>query len=71
MRKDSGFEVMDHIEVYVVGSEKITDVIVKNAEQIKEEVLAEKIIIGDMQGHTTEWKINGEEVTFGVAKISF
>ena len=71
MRKDSGFEVMDHIEVYEVGSETITDVIVRNAEQIKSEVLAENIIVGDMQGHTAEWKINGEEVTFGVAKISF
>ncbi len=71
MRKDAGFEVMDHIEVYEVGSDKITEVITRNADQIKAEVLADKIIIGDMQGHTTEWTINGEEVTFGVAKNSF
>ena len=71
MRKDAGFEVMDHIEVYEVGNDKITDIIVKNADQIKEEVLAQKIIIGSMQGHTAEWKINGEDVTFGVAKVSF
>ncbi len=71
MRKDAGFEVMDHIEVYEVGSDKLTEVITKNADQIKSEVLADKIILGDMQGHTAEWKINGEEVTFGVAKISF
>ena len=42
-----------------------------NADQIKEEVLAQKIIIGSMQGHTAEWKINGEDVTLGVAKVSF
>ena len=71
MRKEAGFEVMDHIEVYEVGNDKITDIIVKNSEQIKAEVLAQKIIVGSMQGHTTEWKINGEDVTFGVAKVSF
>ncbi len=71
MRKDAGFEVMDHIEVYEVGSDKITEVITRNADEIKAEVLADKIILGDMQGHTAEWKINGEEVTFGVAKNSF
>ena len=71
MRKDAGFEVMDHIEVYEVGNDKITDIIAKNADQIKEEVLAQKIIIGSMQGHTAEWKINGEDVTLGVAKVSF
>ena len=59
------------VEVYEVGNDKITDIIVKNADQIKEEVLAQKIIIGSMQGHTAEWKINGEDVTFGVAKVSF
>ncbi len=71
MRKDSDFQVMDHIEICAVGSEKLMEVIVRNAEQIKEETLADKIIIGDMHGHTAEWKINGEEVTFGLAKVSF
>ena len=71
MRKEAGFEVMDHIEVYEVGNDKITNIIVKNSEQIKAEVLAQKIIVGSMQGHTTEWKINGEDVTLGVAKVSF
>ena len=67
MRKDSGFEVTDCIQVYEVGSDKLTDIIIRNAEQIKSEVLADRIIIGGMQGHTAEWNINGEEVTFGLA----
>lgn len=73
MRKDSGFEVTDVIQVYEVGSDKLTDIIINNAEQIKSEVLAERIIISGMQGHTAEWTINGEEVTFGLAmsKLSF
>ncbi len=73
MRKDSGFEVMDTIEIYEVGSDKLTDIIIRNAEQIKSEVLAERIIIGGMQGHTAEWNINGEDVTFGLtmSRLSF
>lgn len=73
MRKDSGFEVTDTIEVYEVGSDRLSEIIIRNAEQIKSEVLAEKIILGDMQGHTAEWSINGEEATFGLAmaRLSF
>ncbi|MCR5798078.1 MAG: isoleucine--tRNA ligase [Eubacterium sp.] len=69
MRKDSDFDVTDKIEVYAVGSEKVLDVIINNSEQIKHDVLARKIIVGAMQGFTNEWKINGEDVTFGVAKV--
>ena len=32
MRKDSGFEVMDHITVSVSGSEKVMAVVDKNRE---------------------------------------
>ena len=70
MRKDAGFEVMDHIRVYQDGSEKIRDIIIKNADQIKDEVLAEDIILDEIKGHAAEWKINGEPVTLGVAKIT-
>ncbi len=70
MRKDADFQVMDHIEVYAVGSDKMTEIIIRNAEQIKAGVMADRIILGDMQGHTAEWKINGEDVTFGLAKNS-
>ena len=39
MRKDAGFEVMDHIVVYQDGNDVIKEVIKKNADQIKSEVL--------------------------------
>ena len=35
MRKDAGFEVMDKITVYVDGNDKLADLMVKNAEQIR------------------------------------
>ena len=40
MRKDAGFEVMDHICVSMQDNDKISDIVKKNEEQIKSEVLA-------------------------------
>ncbi len=69
MRKDADFEVMDHINLYQDDNDVIKEIIKRNADQIKSEVLAENIFIGEMAGHTAQWKINGEEVMLGVAKV--
>lgn len=69
MRKDSGFEVMDHIAVFETGSEKIKSVLEANAETIKREVLAESIATDTMDGITKEWSINGEKCTIGVKRL--
>ncbi len=68
MRKDAGFEVMDRINVYVNGNDKIADLLKSNAEQVKSVVLADDIIAGEEKGFTKEWDINGEKVTLGVEK---
>ena len=70
MRKEADFQVMDHICVYQQGNDTIRDIIEKNADQIKEEVLADEICLDRMGGHTASWKINGEEVTLGVSKVN-
>ena len=68
MRKDAGFEVMDRINVYVSGNDKIAALMEKNAEQVKSVVLADNIIAGEAKGFTKDWNINGEDVTLGVEK---
>ncbi len=70
MRKEADFEVMDHIRLYQDGNDTIRKVIERNAEQIKKEILADEILVGQMKGHTAEWKINGEDVVFGVTKVT-
>ena len=70
MRFEADFQVMDHICVYQQGNDTIRDIIEKNADQIKEEVLADEICLDRMDGHTASWKINGEEVTLGVSKVN-
>ena len=69
MRKDADFEVMDHICLYVNGNDKIAEIINANASEIQDEVLADKIEIGSVDGFTKEWNINGENVTLAVKKL--
>jgi isoleucyl-tRNA synthetase len=69
MRKEAGFEVMDRIRVYAEGNEKIAEVLEKNSEQIRHDVLADEVILGRTAGYVKEWKINSEPVTLGVEKV--
>ena len=69
MRKDAGYEVMDRINVYVSGNQKIAELMDKNSAQIKEVVLADSIVNSDAKGFVKDWNINGEDVTIGVEKI--
>ena len=68
MRKEAGFEVMDKITVYSDGNDKIAELISKNEDTVKNDVLATEIITGKIEGYSKEWNINGENVTIGVKK---
>ncbi len=67
MRKEAGFEVMDHIVLSVSGNNMIAGVLSENEAFVMEEVLADKIIAGT-GAYSKQWNINGEEVTLGVEK---
>ncbi len=69
MRKDSGFEVMDHIKLSCEGNAKIADIIANNADTIKDETLADELDTNTAKGNTKEWNINGETVVMGVEKV--
>ena len=68
MRKEAGFEVMDTITIYADGSDKIKALLDAKADQITTEILATKVVTGELDGYTKEWDINGEQVTLGVKK---
>ena len=68
MRKEAGFEVTDHITVYVQNNKSISSVLQANETFIKSEVLAEQICYEQMEGYQKEWNINGEKVVLGVKK---
>ena len=69
MRKEADFEVMDHIRISVANNEKVAQIVQKNEQTIKEDVLADEVILGQANGYTKEWNINGEQVVLGVEKL--
>ena len=70
MRKEAGFEVMDKIKVYAHGNDKIQEVMKAHEDEIKFEVLADEMVLGETDGYVKEWNINKETVTMGVKKLS-
>ena len=69
MRKEAGFNVTDHIEVYCQGSEKVAQVLRENQQSILHDVLGEACHFGILEGYTAQQDVNGETVTFGVKRV--
>ena len=68
MRKDSGFEVMDHIKVGIAGNDKLATIAAKNEKAIADKVLADSIDKDATYANSKEWNVNGEKVTISVEK---
>ena len=70
MRKEAGFEVMDKITVYQEGNDQIEALLAEHGDEICTEVMADRIVTGQMGGYAKEWNINGQQVSLGVEKIN-
>lgn len=68
MRKEAGFEVIDHILLSQSGNDRIADIIKKNEDIIKNDTLADEIIYNNVEGYTKDWNLNGENTSLGVSK---
>lgn len=66
MRKENGFQVVDHIIVYAAGNDKLVDIMSRNEDFLKKVVLADKVVYGSTEGFVKEWNINGEDITLAV-----
>lgn len=69
MRRDSDFEVMDHIRVAICGNDHIADIVDRNKDAISTKVLASEIVKDTQLNISKEWNVNGEKVTIGVEKM--
>ena len=69
MRKEAGFEVMDHIRVSVNGNGKVAEIVNANQEAISVKVLADELGTDRELAVMKEWNVNGEKVTLGIEKI--
>lgn len=68
MRKDSGFEVTDHIKLFFKADGHIKDVIIKNKDSISSDVLANEVLEGE-RPTSKEWEINGDTIKLAVEKV--
>ena len=68
MRKEAGFEVVDHIVLSQSGNERIAEIIRKNETVIKNDTLADEIVYNNVDGYTKDWNLNGENTSLGVSK---
>ncbi len=69
MRKEKGFEVLDHINLYVAGNNMLQEVIKKNEELIKHDTLAVNVRYHENRNSYTETNINGESLQIDVEVV--
>ena len=69
MRKDAGFEVMDHIRVSLGGNERLYAITENNREAICGKVLAEELSADAAYAVSKEWNVNGENVTISLERV--
>ena len=67
MRKESGLEVLDRINLYVAGNDMLIDVIKKYEESLKHDTLTDTIFFNEDADYT-EYSINGEDLKIAVKK---
>ena len=67
LRKESGFEVQNHIEIYYSGNDKLAEIIEKNKNEIADDTLADKIESGVGEN---ELDINGEKIMLKLVRIA-
>ena len=70
MRKEKGFEVLDHIILYVAGNETIEKIIKENENQIKHDTLATKIVYHEEREDYITNNINGESLDIDMETTS-
>ena len=69
MRKDADFNVTDHIDVTIRGSEKLEKIIADHLGDIAGDVLADSVKLAAPEGTVKEWDINGENAVIGVKVV--
>lgn len=68
MRKDSGFDVVDHIKVSIECDDELSATVKEYEKEIKEDVLANEIVF-TLGADAKEWDVNGKDVKLCVEKL--
>ena len=68
-RKEAGFEVADHIHIFVKADSKFEAFALKYKAEIMQDTLADTLEVGKTDGFVKENDINGENVVVGLKKV--
>ena len=68
IRKDSGLEVTDRIDIEILSQEDIDTAVSDNEQYIKEETLADSIRIVNSMDNGTKIEFDGMETSIGIIK---
>ncbi len=68
MRKDSGFEVTDHIRITISGNDGLCATLSNYAKALMGATLADELLIAS-HAQAKEWNINGETLLIAVEKV--
>ncbi len=69
MRKDADFNVTDHINVTLEGSEKVIGIALSRKDEIVGDTLCDNLVNTQPVGFVKEWDINGEKLNIGIERI--
>ena len=71
MRRSAGFEISDHINLWISGSGELSDIVEKHCTYFKEETLAENISSGDapVGCYIENHDLDGKKATVAVRKV--
>ena len=69
MRKEAGFEVVNHISIYIKGSKEFMEIVQKNKESIASDLLVDNFSEKEMEGFSKDWDLNGEQVSITISRI--
>ena len=68
-RKESNFEVVNHIKIEINGDESLTKTLLNHEDDLKKGTLCDEVNIGTNGTHSFEFEFNGEKVTVSISKI--
>jgi len=68
LRKVNNFDIVARINVQVQGGNEIIDVLIKNQEQLKEDIFMSSLTIGDSGKVTEEFNIDGHIIVVSISE---
>jgi len=69
MRKEAGFEVTDHIKLFIASDDELMNIVKENEAKILSEVLADEMLSEKGDGFEKTWDINGKDAVVVVDKV--